>query len=620
MAPHAAAVARSLTKRVVEQHIYPNGTVVDIVDGELYTWGLNGVDNSENLLFTNILYISLATVIGIVLFGRFFSGAAAQIRLMLCASTESSEGQSYWKTPRNSWVPFIKKHALYAPLGKKRHNTELKLSSVINVGTLPTRLQTLMLTLYLASNVCYCTLMLDWRQPTAPLVAEFRGRTGVMAVVNMIPLFLLAGRNNPLIPLLGFSFDTYNLLHRWMGRMVVIESVAHTAAWTVNKVAASGWSGVWDKVQHSPFIITGVIGTLAMIFLMMHSLSSIRHAFYETFLVCHQLVAAMAVIAIYYHIKIDQLPQMKYFIWVIFLWAFDRAVRLARIFYRNIGTAITDVTIEALPGDACRVEIACRRPWTFTPGAHLYLYLPTLSFWQSHPFSIAWCDDKVDDDFIRQDSEASEKPIVSVEPSTMKTRRKMYLIIHRKKGMTNSLYERASKAPGRKIRVKGFAEGPYGGLHNFDSYGTVVLVAGGVGITHMISYIKPLIEGINERRIATRKIVLVWTVREREQLEWIRPWMDVILAMKNRREILKILLFVTRPKTSVETVSSSSSVQLIPSRPNFDTIFENELADRVGATAVTVCGGGSISDAVRSSVRKRLDRNTIDFVEESFSW
>jgi predicted ferric reductase len=247
-----------------------------------------------------------------------------------------------------------------------------------------------------------------------------------------------------------------------------------------------------------------------MIFLMMHSPSPIRHAFYETFLVCHQLVAAMAVIAIYYHIKIDQLPQMKYFIWVIFLWAFDRAARLARIFYRNIGSAMTRVTVEALPGDACRVTIACTRPWKFKPGAHLYLYLPSLSFWQSHPFSIAWSQDMPVEGLALSEKLPSFER--DMEVPTTKT---MSLIIHKKKGMTNSLYNKASKAPNRTITVRGLVEGPYGGLHSFDSYGTVVLVAGGVGITHMISYIKPLIEGYNEGRIATRKIVLIWTVRER---------------------------------------------------------------------------------------------------------
>lgn len=204
----------------------------------------------------------MAGIAVLVIFARLIVTVSAQIRLMLCTSTESTSRQAYWATPRNSTIPFIKKHFLYAPLGSKRHNEELKLSSVINVGTLPTRLQTLMLTFYFASNIAYCLLLLDWSQPKAPLVAEFRGRTGVLAVINMIPLFLLAGRNNPLIPLLGISFDTYNLLHRWMGRMVVIESVLHTIAWCINKVASSGWSGVWHKMQTSPFIITGFIVSL----------------------------------------------------------------------------------------------------------------------------------------------------------------------------------------------------------------------------------------------------------------------------------------------------------------------------------------------------------------------
>lgn len=33
-----------------------------------------------------------------------------------------------------------------------------------------------------------------------------------------------------MIQLLGISFDTYNLMHRWLGRIVVLEAVVHTLA------------------------------------------------------------------------------------------------------------------------------------------------------------------------------------------------------------------------------------------------------------------------------------------------------------------------------------------------------------------------------------------------------
>jgi predicted ferric reductase len=45
----------------------------------------------------------------------------------------------------------------------------------------------------------------------------------------------MAGRNNPLIEMLHVPFDTWNLLHRWLGRIVVLEGVAHTLAWMIPK-------------------------------------------------------------------------------------------------------------------------------------------------------------------------------------------------------------------------------------------------------------------------------------------------------------------------------------------------------------------------------------------------
>lgn len=70
-----------------------------------------------------------------------------------------------------------------------------------------------------------------------------------------MPLVLLAGRNNPLIGLLGISFDTFNLLHRLFGRIVVIEAVTHTLAF----LAGSGWGAVLPHIFQSMFLLWGFI-------------------------------------------------------------------------------------------------------------------------------------------------------------------------------------------------------------------------------------------------------------------------------------------------------------------------------------------------------------------------
>lgn len=244
------------------------------------------------------------------------------------------------------------------------------------------------------------------------------------------------------------------------------------------------------------------------------------------------------------------------------LWGIDRFLRLYRLVKVNVGRKITTAHVEALPGDAVRVTIRMTRPWKFRPGQHLYLYMPKVGLWTSHPFTISWSDDKqrvaFDDEKLslhRQDIYQSDKT--------------MSLIIRRRTGFTDKLFKKAFESPDKSFTTTAFAEGPYGKIDTLGSYGTVVLVAGGVGITHPVPYVRELVAGYANGVVATRRITLVWVIQTPEHLEWIRPWMTEILAMEKRRDVLKILLFVTRPKSTKEIHSPSATVQMFPGRRKF---------------------------------------------------
>lgn len=156
------------------------------------------------------------------------------IRTVACLGNDT---QRYFATP-NLWYARFKKSCLDAPLFRTRHHREYKLSSAIGVGTLPSRLQTFFLAGYFAVNIGFCIWRIDYSS-YAKGSTQLVSRSGIMAVINMIPLFVLAGRNNPIIKLTGISFDTMNLVHRWFGRIVVLEAIAHTVAWMSNKVHTS---------------------------------------------------------------------------------------------------------------------------------------------------------------------------------------------------------------------------------------------------------------------------------------------------------------------------------------------------------------------------------------------
>lgn len=592
-----------------------------------YTYGLTGVNLPLDRRLQKLLYLSMLTVAFLILVARFVQMGNAHLRHLFSLSANRRQ-QNFWSVDRTSLWPNLKKHLLYAPLGKKRHNREVRMSEAVNVGTLPSRFHALMLSLYVFSNVLYC-FILNYHQEKAALIAEIRGRTGALAVINMIPLIILAGRNNPLIPLLRVSFDTYNLLHRWMGRIVVLESIAHTIAWAVNSGDAKGSTGTAETLRSSPFLQYGLVGTCAMVFILLQSPSVVRHAFYETFLHLHQLAAFVTILGVYVHIDLGKLPQKPYIRLIVAIWVTERCIRWFRLIYLNLSRrrGSTKVVVEALPGEACRVTIFLPRGISIAPRSHVYAYLPSISWWMSHPFSVAWTE------LITTTTTFPTLPPTPTTPNSLekqsakflplssnKTATTVSLIMSARTGMTRKLYSRASASTNSTYHTSGYLEGPYSGHDSLNSYGTVVLFAGGVGITHHLLTIRHLLASSRHGTVATRKIVLVWSVRTVEQLSWVRPWMDEILAMEGRREVLKIFLFVTKPKSPREVVSPSTTVQMYPGRCRPNVILDDEIPSRVGAMAVSVCGPGAFADEVRQAVRDRMHWGSLDFIEEAFSW
>ncbi|KAI1465019.1 FAD-binding domain-containing protein [Daldinia caldariorum] len=562
----------------------------------------------ENESLSNYLLIVCAALsLGLIIW-RIATALQKYIRTV---ASFTNDTQRYFARPSTK-VAWIKKNLLYAPMFRKRHNREFQLSSAINVGTLPTRFQFIFLLGYFATNVAFCVIHIPFAESYTDACKQLRNRSGTLATANMIPLFLMAGRNNPLIPLLGMSFDTFNLMHRWFGRIVALEAVCHTFAFWAASAAGGSWAKALNTTVTVPFLLYGFLAVIAFVAIFIQASSIARHAYYECFKILHIGLAALAVAGLWYHLNLKHLSAIKWLIPVIPLWAGDRFIRFMRLVYHNFGRGGTKTLVEALPGNAVRLTVTMARPWTFKPGQHAYLYMPSISFWQSHPFSLAWSEEAEE---LSSDKLAmNRQDVLAMHKTTMS------FIIRGRSGMTNTLYQRAAAQPEGRLMTTCLVEGPYGGEHMMHSYGTVMLFAGGVGITHAVPHVRDLVAGFANGTVATRKVVLVWIIQSPEHLEWIRPWMTEILAMDRRREVLRIMLFVSRPRSTKEIHSPSSTVQMFPGRPNIETLIGMEAEQQVGTMGVTVCGPGALSDEVRQAIRRKQYNSSIDFIEEAFSW
>jgi hypothetical protein len=302
--------------------------------------------------------------------------------------------------------------------------------------------------------------------------------------------------------------------------------------------------------------------------------------------------------------------------WVVAIWAVERGFRIIRLLYRNVGKGGSHAEVTALEGDVVCLKVRLARPWKFEPGQHAYIYMPSIGLWTSHPFSVAWSDE--DDEDMGSDKDSLPKGNQGV----VHRRRhcNIYFLIKAQSGFTHKLWKKARRSPTRHVIARAFLEGPYNS-QKLDSYGTAILFAAGIGITHQVPHVRELVTGYGNGTVATRRVTLVWIIQTEKHLEWIRDWMAPILQLPRRRECLKILLFITRPeKQNYEYYSPSSSVQMFPGRPNFQAIIDQEVEQSIGAIGVSVCGTGGVADQIRAACREWMGKVEIDFEEESFSW
>ena len=376
-------------------------------------------------------------------------------------------------------------------------------------------------------------------------------------------------------------------------------------------------------------LITGMVGTVALIVVTIQASKVVRHAFYETFLHIHIALIITTIAVLWYHLQ--GYPSLLHLKVVMICRGLERLLRLSMLVYRNVGNGGTKATIEALPGDAVRVTLSIARPWTFHPGQHLFLTIPSIGLWTSHPFSVAWSSNTptppssvVTLPYCDTEKGLSRNPSSASTSSTLTpahpTRTTVSLIIRSRTGFTSTLHARALASTSGPLTVSALASGPHGPAPSFSSYGTVILFAGGVGITNQVPYVRHLVHSYTARTTALRRLCLVWIIQSPEHLEWIRPWMTEILAMPNRRDVLRIQLWVTRPRSSKEVSSPSATVQMFPGRPNVRTIVDMEMESRIGAMGVGVCGPGGLGDEVRAAVRGVLGRGEVEFLETGFGW
>lgn len=214
---HYVILLSGLITTTVAQSGPPHMSAADLAN--------QAIADARDIKYANRVLVLLGVLVAALTIYRLVIYCVCYIRTLACINNST---QKYFRAPNPAFAR-IKEHVIYAPLFRKRHHEEFSLFGA-TLGILPSRFQTIFFVAVIGMNVALSVCHIPWDGPEQATLKQLRNRTGTLAVVNMIPMMVVAGRNNPLISALNAPFEAFLLVHRLFGRIVAAQAFVHTVS------------------------------------------------------------------------------------------------------------------------------------------------------------------------------------------------------------------------------------------------------------------------------------------------------------------------------------------------------------------------------------------------------
>ncbi|KAI7859453.1 ferric reductase NAD binding domain-containing protein [Circinella umbellata] len=352
-------------------------------------------------------------------------------------------------------------------------------------------------------------------------------RAGFLAIACVPFLLASTGKHSAFALVTGISPVKLNYLHRLLATAIVVLATVHMAtmlkSWT-RFPAFLETKLAMTKVQYG---LAGY-GCLCVVFL--GSLYPVRRFCYEAFMLTH-LVGFGFLGAIAKHTPYA----MRYFFAGFVCYALNA---FAGWFVKSrIGYA----RFEILSNGCTKISLRLASPLVHRPGQHIYINLPTLSYFEWHPFTIT---------------------NIHMAPGGVSDMVEVHACV--RGNFTRKLYERCQD--GKEWLA--FISGPCGNgsidlepTTMLSSHESILLLAGGSGVTFPIRLLRELaytlIEFDMSSNYITREIYFCWSVRNPGQLAWFREELEHLLTVfenarrsDSRKPRLTINFYITGSDTT----------------------------------------------------------------------
>lgn len=364
-------------------------------------------------------------------------------------------------------------------------------------------------------------------------------RAAWVSVTQLPLLYCLSGKFNIVSLLTGVSYERINWLHRWVARTMFLTVIVH---WSFFFTEWSIANFVKFEIQMMPMVKYGFGAWGVLGWSVLTGFGFFRNLSYEIWLLQHLASAGVLLWLLYVHVP----SYARYNIWLsIAFLAFDRIVRLLwsvainvrlnRLWAKKSDSgplAGFNATATALPNGYVHLTIK-DIDFSWRPGQHMFISIPTCGVIESHPFTIA----------------APKPQEDNPAPSSIN----FYFKSH--SGFTKRVWRKAESQPTKVFETRAFISRPLGTppITSIERCNSLILVASSTGA----SFTVPIVEHAIKNAPFVRRIRFIWIIRHRRQLDWFHDRLVATGNVAERANIdFSIQYFVTGSKQEEHGISS----------------------------------------------------------------